>query len=76
MDTPPPKPPRPYAPAAPHVLDLDTLPPRIVHMVQALLKHQQVLTTYETGQLSLNWNGPHVRANLGNVCLDSERPQT
>jgi hypothetical protein len=58
-----------YVPIAPQVLDLETLPPRIVRMVQAIIVYQQVLTDYETGQVSLNWNGPDVRLQLEKVRL-------
>lgn len=75
MSSPAPKPLLPYPQVVPHVLDLDTLPPRIGRMVQAILDHQQVLTAYETGQLSLNWNGPHVRPQLEKVCLNAERQE-
>ena len=76
MATSPAKPLVLYEPVPTHVLDLDTLPPRIVRMVQAIIDHQQVLTAYETGQLSLNWNGPYVRPQLEKVCLNSDRPPT
>lgn len=57
----------PSVPSTPQVLDLETLPPRIVKMVQAILQLQPVVTAYETGTVSFNWNGVHVRPQLEKV---------
>ena len=69
---------RPHAvvstPVSP-LVDLDLLPPRLRRMVQAILDHQQVLTAYDTGQLTLNWNGPQVRPQLEKVALSSAPPR-
>jgi hypothetical protein len=54
-----------------HVLQLDALPPRIVRMVETLLRHQAVLCAYETGAITLHYNGPEVKPQLEKVALNS-----
>lgn len=68
--------PLPPEPNSLHAVNLETLPPRMVRLLETLLRHQTVLCAYETGAITLHFHGPDVKPQLEiKVALNSCRQE-
>ena len=58
----------------PETVYLPELPPRITAMILALLRHKDIICRYDTGGISLHWNGPQLKPQLEKIALNSSAP--
>ena len=56
------------------IVYLDGLPPRIATMILALVRHQAVICAYDSGCVTLHYNGREVKPQLEKVALNSQKP--
>jgi hypothetical protein len=57
----------------PSIIALDLLHPRIAGMIEKILWNQQVLTQFDTGQLTLHYKGGEIKAELSKLPLTTRQ---